>query len=294
MFKYRALVDVFTLATTTLLLVAPAVTQKTSTAPKLDPAANFCKRYQHQSTVTDDALYIDGGTTWFHDDQYVWDKPATQGINSWDWKTNISQTAVYKTREPGRKTGYVPALNGGAIWPNQNQTHLYFYGGTTNSSLSNFTLYADPEPDKETLWKYNIVERFWDPVVYAKGSPFVTRASYGGGVSVPNLNRAYYLGGIVDRGSTDKTGDLPSPRFLDGMLEFNFETESVRNISTLGLGNRARAYSQIVHIPNYGTTNATTGEKQGILVVIGGEVKSSQIIDVSGTRRGDAVSSRGK
>ncbi|KAK6518330.1 hypothetical protein TWF506_005489 [Arthrobotrys conoides] len=299
MFKSRVLVDLLALATTTLLLVAPAVAQRTSKAPKIDPVDNFCKRYQQQSAVTSETLFIDGGTMWFHDDPIVWG-PTTQGINtflittdmedSWDWKGNISQTSIYKTREPGRKTGYVPSLNGGAIWANKNETFLYLYGGTTNASLSNFTLYAEPESDKETLWKYNIAEKFWDPVVYAKGSSSVTRAAFGGGVVAPHINKAYYLGGVVDRGSTDRSGDLQSPRFLDGMLEFDFETESVRNISTSGLGNRARAYSQLVHIPNYGTINSSTeGERKGILVSIGGEVKSSQIIDVSGTRRGDMV-----
>ena len=219
---------------------------------------------------------------------------TTDMEDSWDWKGNISQTSVYKTREPGRKTGYVPSLNGGAIWPNANETFLYFYGGTTNASLSNFSLYAEPESDKETLWRYNIAEKFWDPVTYAKGSSPVTRASFGGSVVAPHLNKAYYLGGVIDRGSTDRSGDLQSPRFLDGLLEFDFETESVRNISTSGLGNRARAYSQMVYIPNYGSLNSSNeGEKKGILVSIGGEVKSSRIVDMSGTRRGDMVSCNG-
>ncbi|KAF3916455.1 hypothetical protein ABW21_db0209373 [Orbilia brochopaga] len=298
MFTSRTLVEVLALATTASLLVVPAVAQTTKN-PKLDPAVNFCKRYQHQSAITDKTLFIDGGTEWFHDDPIVWG-PATLGINtylvttdmtdSWDWKGNISQTAIYKTREPGRKTGFVPALNGGAIWPNANQTSLYFYGGTTNSSLQNFSLYEDPQPDTQTLWKYNIAEKFWDPVDYRKGSPDVTRASYGGNVVASKLNKAYYLGGVLDTGSTDLTGDLQSPRFLDGLLEFDFSTESVRNISTSGLGARARAYSQLVYIPNYGKTDTAAPQgKKGILVAIGGEMKSSQIIDVSGTRRGDPV-----
>ncbi|KAF3937726.1 hypothetical protein ABW19_dt0202924 [Dactylella cylindrospora] len=298
MLRSTAMSNIFVFFATTLLFVAPVIAQQTSNrSPKLDPAENFCKRYQHQSAITDNALYIDGGTMWFHDDPIIWG-PATQGINtyliatdmsdSWDWKGNISQTSIYKTREPGRKSGYVPSLNAGAIWPNSNQSHLYFYGGTTNSSLSNFTLYAEPESDKETLWKYDVVKKFWDPVQYAIGSSRVTRASFGGSVVAPKLNKAYYLGGVVDRGSTDKTGNLQAPRFIDGMLEFDFETESVRNISSDGLGNRARAYSQMVYIPNYGTANATMGKK-GILVSLGGEVKSSQIVDVSGNRRGDPV-----
>ncbi|KAK6532380.1 hypothetical protein TWF281_006569 [Arthrobotrys megalospora] len=298
MFKSRVLVDLFALATTTLLLVTPAATQ-TSKAPKIDPVNNFCKRYQHQSAITSQTLFIDGGTMWFHDDPIVWG-PTTQGINtylittdmedSWDWKGNISQTSIYKTREPGRKTGYVPSLNGGAIWPNANETYLYFYGGTTNASLSNFSLYSEPESDKESFWRYNIAEKFWDPVTYAPGSSPITRASFGGSVVAPNLNKAYYLGGVVDRGSTDRSGDLQSPRFIDGLLEFDFDTESVRNISTAELGNRARAYSQMVYVPNYGSMNSSSGEdRKGILVVLGGEVKSSQIIDVSGTRRGDLV-----
>ncbi|EPS43622.1 hypothetical protein H072_2455 [Dactylellina haptotyla CBS 200.50] len=290
--------NVLALAATALLLVAPAVTQSTSKSPKLDPAENFCKRYQHQSAMTSKTLFIDGGTEWFHDDRLVWDGVITQGINtylvttnmsdSWDWKGNISQPVVYKTTEPGRKTGYVPSLNGGAIWPNKNETHLYFYGGTTNSSLSNFSLYSTPESDRQTLWKYNIADKFWDPVDYAPGSSDITRAAFGASVVAPELNKAYYLGGVIDRGSTDKSGDIQAPRFLDGLLEFDFETEAVRNISTTELGNRARAYSQIVYIPNYGISNSSA-ERKGILVSIGGEVKSSQIVDVSGTRRGDPV-----
>ncbi|KAJ6262959.1 hypothetical protein Dda_1517 [Drechslerella dactyloides] len=300
MFSSKTLVKVLALATTASLHVVPAIAQNSKTkSPKIDPVVNFCKRYQHQSAITDKTLFIDGGTQWFHDDPIVWG-PTTEGINtylvttdmsdSWDWKGNISQTAIYKTREPGRKIGFVPALNGGAIWPNANQSSLYFYGGTTNSSLRNFSLYEDPESDAQTLWKYNIEEKFWDPVDYTKGSSEVTRASYGGSVVAPKLNKAYYLGGIVDRGSTDNSGDLQSPRFLDGLLEFDFGTESVRNISTLGLGNRARAYSQVVYIPNYGNGSPSApGGRKGILVAIGGEMKSSQIVDVSGTRRGDPV-----
>ncbi|KAF3906911.1 hypothetical protein AA313_de0202495 [Arthrobotrys entomopaga] len=309
----RVLVDVLAFTATALLLVssttaattkkestktAPATTPTQISTPQLDPVVNFCKRYQHQSAITSNTLFIDGGAEWFHDDPIVWG-PATPGINtylvttdmsdSWDWKGNISQTSIFKTTQPGRKIGYVPSLDGGAIWPNQNETHLYLYGGTTNSSLSNFTLYEAPESDAQTLWKYSIADRAWDPVAYAKGSPFITRASFGASVVAPNLNKAFYLGGILDKGSTDLTGDLMAPRFLDGLLEFDFETEAVRNISTLGLGSRARSYSQMVYIPEYGNTNNVTGKKGGVLVVIGGEQKSSQIIDVNGNRRGDPV-----
>ncbi|KAK6339137.1 hypothetical protein TWF718_008561 [Orbilia javanica] len=282
---------IFNTVLSILLLIAPfAVEGYNQTG--LDPIYNFCKRYQHQSAITSNTLFIDGGTMWFHD-PILWGN-ATPGINtyliatdmskSWEWRNNtVSQTLINKTREADRTTGYVPSLNKGALWPNTNQTYLYLYGGTVNSSLSGFRPYTPPKPDNEVLWRYDIAKEFWQPIT--NGTRGITRASYGGSVVVPRLNKAYYLGGILDQGSTNETGNLSSPRFLDGMLEFDFDTESLRNISTDGLGNRARAYSEMVYIPGYGSGK----EKQGILVVIGGEVKDSQLVDVGNNRRGDPV-----
>lgn len=217
----------------------------------------------------------------------------TQLESRWDWKNRTSnpQASINKLLREEDETGldYAPSVNNGALWAKGDGSYLYLYGGTVNRTLLEASGGYNPEAHARVVWKYETRTKSWMSVQHKNEGAPIIRASHGASVAVRSVNKAYYLGGIIDSGSMESTATMRGARFLDGMLEFDMATETFRNISTAGLGAYARAYAEMVHIPGYGIGE----EKKGILMVIGGDWKKSSVyVPHSSERRGDPVSPR--
>jgi hypothetical protein len=269
-------------------LVAIAGTMRRSTfflahlvlsASAWDPVFDFCQRLDHQSIVKDNILYIDGGTETFKSGGTK--GPTILGVNqflievgmsdSWDWKTNISETAI--TKEANPKTGtFPPSLLRGAMFQGPpGDTSLYIYGGTTSQLNSSFSS-TNPDPSTYSLWSYDTNGKSWNQYDVTSGSPF--RPSRGASAEAPDQGLGFFFNGQLDRGSSTQTTSMQDGLIaLGGMVVLNVtETnKSARNISTSSL------YSGSGAVAGSLTYISKVGEK-GILVAMGGESRSTTTV----------------
>jgi hypothetical protein len=222
--------------------------------------------------------YIDGGIETFKSGGTK--GPTVLGINSylievdmsssWDWKTNISETAITKTANPN--TGSVPpSLLGGAMFQGlPGDTSVYIYAGATSQLNSSF---SNPYPDPATysLWSYDTNGKTWDQYDITLGSPL--RPSRGASAEASDQGLGFYLNGQLERGSSTATTSMGDEMIaLSGMIMVNMTgaTKSSRNISTSTL------YSGSGAVAGSLTYLSSVGEN-GILVAIGGESKSTTV-----------------
>lgn len=189
---------------------------------------------------------------------------------SWDWKTNISETAQNITANP--RTGTFPpqAVRGAFFQGSGDDQNFYFYGGTTSFLNTSFPGWQSPGPSTYSLWSYNTVTTHWDQ--YDLGLDIPNKPNSGAATEAPDQGLAFYFNGQIDNGSSTATKELgASPIFLDGMVVINMTEHTARNLSTTEATNRPRARGQLQYVPNIG--------KNGILVLLGGVSKSNDQLD---------------
>lgn len=129
-------------------------------------------RWYHQSQISGDVLIISGGLESFRDRSDIQNQgqgnlPNETGVitagpnnyiitiemgSSWDWKTNISETATLVKKSPS--TGTLPPIvqNAALFHGGLNDETLYLYGGVTPTINTSFPNYQTVTADQYTLW----------------------------------------------------------------------------------------------------------------------------------------------
>jgi len=245
----------------------------------IDPIYNFCKRLNHQSTIKNGTLYIDGGLEVFVP-QNIFGGPngtITLGYNtymlevdmtaSWDWKSNISIVAINKTANPTTGT-YPPIVMNAALYAGgATDENIYLYGGTVSFVNTSFPGFQYPQPPTYSLWSFNTSTKLWnqyDVTLFAPNRPFS-----GAYAEVPEQGLAFWLNGELNNGSSNTLATQPDiSQNLGGLVVLDTNTQTAKNLSTSSLGNRFPREG--------GTLNYISGiGQQGILVAIGGSAKSA-------------------
>ncbi|TLD27443.1 host cell factor [Venturia nashicola] len=222
-----------------------------------NPISDMCSRWDHQSVVKGDTLFIDGGLETFitngrQGKQVIGTNTYLLQIDlsqSWDWKTNISETAV--TKEPNPNTGTTPpTLLKGAMYRSiSTDENVYTFGGATSQLNGSFsTNYPDPS--------YDIT------------SAVPERPSRGSYAEAADQGLGFYLGGELSRGSSTRTLELGNKTYgLQGMSVLNFtDITRSKNMSTFFFADVGVVSSTLTYVPGLGD--------RGILVSMGGTAKS--------------------
>lgn len=187
--------------------------------------------------------------------------------NSWDWKANISETALNKTANP--KTGTnPPVLSRGAMYHGTDEDeNIYLWGGTTSEWNTNFPGYEGPSVQQYSLWSYNLVTQVWNQFDVTLASP--NRPNSGSYAEATDQGLAFCLNGFLDDGSEIQTeGLIPnSKQYLQGMIVIDTNNQTAKNLSTGAVvGTLPRSRGRMQYISGVGSN--------GILVQIGGNQQS--------------------
>jgi hypothetical protein len=235
--------------------------------------------------VKNNILYIDGGTETFNQNsgkgqnvlgvnKFLIEVPLSE---SWDWKKNISETAIPKDANP--QTGSTPPslLRGAMFQGSPSDPNVYIYGGTT-SQLNNSFSGTYPDPSTYSLWSYSTDDNSWNQYDVTSASPL--RPSSGSYAEAPEQGLGFYLNGQIDKGSSTVTINMGNDTLgLDGMIVLNLTdtTKSGRNLTTSSVYPDSGAVSGgLTYVPELGD--------RGILVGMGGVQKStSQAEETNGT-----------
>lgn len=180
-------------------------------------------------TIVDDKLYIDGGHVYFKDDPQSVDyvvEPNNRLIaldlnskQTWQ-EMKLDSIATPEGKPPTQLSNIFSDKNGQIYFPN---------GGyvTLNMTAKNF--YEPPRENTPTdkVWSYNPKNDEWKQETF-KGDKFVNTV---GSAGTNSPTAAFSLNGYTNYMTTL----LPSDDMLvpqEGMLKFDFETKTVKNITT--------------------------------------------------------------
>lgn len=191
--------------------------------------------------------------------------------NSWDWKTNISETASNITADPS--TGSLPpqVVRGTLYQGTQNDDSIYLYGGTTSYANTSFPGWQPPYPSTYSLWSYDPESTQWSQIDVGQSAPY--RPSNGAAAEAVDQGLAFYFNGELDSGSSQGNGIITGTNvFVSGMVVINTTDQTVRNLSTIQVSaDLARARGRMQYVPGVG--------QKGILVLIGGSSFEANLLD---------------
>ncbi|KAF2032840.1 hypothetical protein EK21DRAFT_98668 [Setomelanomma holmii] len=236
-----------------------------------DVITYFCARWYHQAVVKNDVLYLYGGIETFNvPNLTVKSENNTLGYNpfllendltqSWDWKTNISWTALAIKSNPATGDYVRHAMTNGAMYHGTyNTSEIWTYSGTTfrgnQSFLDSDKVYANAYP----LFSFNNDTQVWNQYDLQQ----TTTPSYGLSTEAPDQGLAFYLSGQVDNGTepyTRTVGD--SATLLNGMMVIDLVHQTARNISITMQDPQPRIGGHLQYLPAVGSS--------GVLIALGG------------------------
>ena len=202
--------------------------------------------------------------------------------NSWDWKVNISETALSKTANPNTGTS-PPILSRGAMYHGTDEDdNIYLWGGTTSEWNTSFPGYQGPSVQQYSLWSYNLVTKVWNQFDVTLNSP--NRPSSGSYAEATDQGLLFFLNGNLDNGSELETQDLipDTKQYLQGMIVIDTHNQTAKNLSTSAVvGTMPRSRGRMGYISGIGAN--------GILVQVGGNQQSINN-DTDSYINGDLVS----
>lgn len=197
---------------------------------------------------------------------------------SWDWKSNISETATNITVNP--VTGSTPpqVVRGTLYQGVQGDDSIYLYGGTTSFTNTNFPGWEGPVTPTYSLWSYDPGSTQWSQFDISENAPF--RPSNGAAAEAVDQGLAFYFNGELDSGSSSGLGIIAGNNvFISGMVVINTTDQTARNLSTAQVSvSLARARGRMQYIPGVGD--------KGLLVLVGGssfpanQLDSTDIVDL--------------
>lgn len=197
---------------------------------------------------------------------------------SWDWKSNISETATNITANP--TTGSVPpqVVRGTLYQGSQSDDSIYLYGGTTSFANTNFPGWQAPVVPTYSLWSYDPSSTQWSQFDVSLNAPY--RPSNGAATEAVDQSLAFYFNGELDSGSSEQLGIISGTNvFVNGMVVINTTDQTARNLSTAQVSaDLARARGRMQYVPRVG--------EKGVLVLISGstfttnQLASTDIINI--------------
>ena len=189
---------------------------------------------------------------------------------SWDWKTNISETYFNKTGIPNVES--VPVLSRGALFAGQgDDENLYLYGGTTNYYNVTNPGFEAPTSDQFSLFSWDTSTR--NVAQFNVQSGAVWRPSAGAYAQAIDLGLGFYIEGQLNSGSSTETQVLGDNnfQFLNGMIVLDFNAKTARNVSTLMVGDGLpRTYGFLHYLPGVGD--------KGVLLSMGGSNANGNLV----------------
>lgn len=188
--------------------------------------------------------------------------------NSWDWKTNITITAINKTENPSTGSIARSLLRGGLYSGPDSDENVYTYGGTWSQFNKTFSN-SHPDPSTYSLWSYATNDLTWNQYDLRTNLPH--RPSRGQYAEAPDQGLGFYLNGQLDSGSESASSGFGDDRVaLKGMAVLNFTNLAslARNVSTDVLFRDAGIIGgAMVYAPEVG--------QRGALVAFGGTQRSA-------------------
>ncbi|KAJ5314466.1 Major facilitator superfamily domain general substrate transporter [Penicillium atrosanguineum] len=258
-------------------------TDSTNSTSLIDPINRFCQRVYHQSVLKNDALYIDGGLEVFAENSGGAQKSnpiigyneyliAIAMNETWDWKVNLSVTALDKTADVSTGT-YPPNNLRGALFAGaENDPNIYLYGGTVSWANRSAPGFQWPTAPTYSLWSYGSSTEAWKQYDVSLEVP--DKPAGGAWTQAPDKGLAFYLNGFIDNGTNSNYAHFSNfRRYLDGMIVLNTTSQIATNLSTSSLDNYPRAMGGLAYVPNVGS--------EGVLVSMGGVTKPSSNSELS-------------
>lgn len=194
---------------------------------------------------------------------------------SWDWRANISETAINITTNP--TNGSVPpqVVRGTLYQGPRDDDRIYLYGGTTSFANTSFPGWQTPVAPTYSLWSYDPKSAEWSEFDVSHNAPH--RPSNGAAAEAVDQSLAFYFNGELDNGSSQQLGiSRDTNVFLGGMVVIDTTDKAARNLSTAQVNaNLARARGRMQYIPGVG--------EKGILVLIGGSTYPANQFDSTDT-----------
>ncbi|EKG18821.1 Kelch-type beta propeller [Macrophomina phaseolina MS6] len=246
----------------------------------------MCARWEHQSVLKGNALYIDGGLETTYDGDERWTDEFFLGLNyyllaidmsaSWNWGKNLTTTIHNKSASTPLQPPTV--LRGHLFQGLPSDPHIYLYGGADFASNTS----AHTPPSGSALWSYDTSSpnnTDWQRTDISDAVP--RSPTRGARAEAPDLGLAFYLNG--------ETGSVPSiavwgnlstqAAHVDGMVVLdtaNATGRSAWNVSTAAMTQgQPRAGAGMTFVP-------AMGEK-GALVLVGGMARAAAVLDDPGS-----------
>ncbi|KAI5837246.1 hypothetical protein DFP73DRAFT_532050 [Morchella snyderi] len=208
-------------------------------------ATDLCERLYLSTTVIGEELWLNGGEYKVGND-YV----------SFDYIQRIDLSKSWTMSSPDLTTYSKPPLaayfRDSCAW--NDGVHIYQYGGWEDSE----------DPESSGLWKYDGSE--WSNI----STGAVGLLSSGGCTDAPMIKKSYAYGGlyssrIMGQGKTN----LLRARGKSDLIEFDWETKSLRNVTFEGRVNAPETLDNlVVYVPVGG---------QGILVPLSGSQRGGDL-----------------
>lgn len=200
------------------------------------------RRVGLQGFQINDTLWLDGGRYVNQDGSISTKVPTLSSINlTIDFQVPPGPVVQPQSRPPG-----VPTVSHGVMWSNL-VDRAWLYGGKSEagSRLQN------------SLWRFEPgkSDTQWTALDMGHNLSNI-RPSNGAGCNVPDLQTGYYLGGMV-------LSDEAVPfglQFLHILTIFDMKTETLSSLEVPGF----------VPVVNQSLVYLNTGNKEGVLVAIGG------------------------
>lgn len=188
--------------------------------------------------------------------------------HSWDWRKNISWTALEITPNPRTGASVRPAMVSGSLFHGSfSSPDVWTYGGTIFRGNDTFLDAVNPDAffDQSNiypLWSFNNDANTWDQ--FDIGT--LTTPNYGSSAEAPDQGLAFYLHGRTDNGTNiaaKNSGDVQT--LLDGMIVIDLVERTSKNVSTDSMKDpQPRLGGGLQYVPGIG--------ESGILVAMGGKV----------------------
>lgn len=247
-----------------------------SIARRQSEDTDVCRWWGHASVLIGEKLYISGGMYTLHDVTNKYDEgwmtvPFLFRSIDLSKKINLPLMLTDRAVQQGARVNdedTAEATSGGTLLTD-GDSFLYKFGG----------YFPDPELWSDTpqatvreaeLWRYDLNQPKWlsdKPDAGRFGE--IVRPYFSAYASVPELKKAYVVGGMVSNDSDTAFLGLPTPGFMvlgNSFLELGLARGEFYNSTVVsGLGPIAGA--SMVTIPEVG--------KQGIIVLMGGITQST-------------------
>jgi hypothetical protein len=237
-----------------------------------DPIKDFCRRFDHQTAVIGNRLYIDGGLlNWNPISQNPENVTSKKSLNkkvgsvlmcSIDTYLMYSDLSELENGMPkvfanSTKNSSVPSVAGGILWPDTVNKVFYSFGG----------YFPQTTPQLFSPWLYNTQLDRWE-VVETKGDK-PSYVAHGMGTVATDKGIAYYLGGY--HSNKTEAGWGSDLLYTSNLMKFDMISRQYTNDT--GPDDRGKGEGVMLFIPV---------SHSGILIYFGGVVQDPKNRNISG------------